>query len=173
MAEKNEGLTEREFMQEVNAAVADTEREIFDDAMGDEPLDLDGDRELEEMGEGLEGEHLDAQHISTRADTDVDPGEQTDAAGKTEGEEGDEEQPDEEDAEAEEGDEPDDGEGDEPVEGEEVDAQAQQPPQRDQRGALRESRMRERAYRDELQQLREEVAQMRGRVDEQSRRPAT
>ena len=49
MAKANNERTEREFQLDVNAAVANTETEIFDDALGDEPLDNDGDTSLEEM----------------------------------------------------------------------------------------------------------------------------
>ena len=52
-------LSERELNAEINAAMAGTEMEVWDDALGSEPLDNDGDRELEEQGDGLEGEQLD------------------------------------------------------------------------------------------------------------------
>jgi hypothetical protein len=41
---------------DLNAAIAQTEDEVMRDAMGEDPLDNDGDHSLEEMGEGLEGE---------------------------------------------------------------------------------------------------------------------
>lgn len=37
-------------------AVADTEKEVFDDALGNEPLEETGDRSLEQMDDGNEGE---------------------------------------------------------------------------------------------------------------------
>ncbi|HEX4828313.1 MAG TPA: hypothetical protein VFV12_08810 [Xanthobacteraceae bacterium] len=64
----------------VNNAIAGTEREIFDDAMGDEPLDLDGDRSLEEMAddigdedaEGADEEEADEADETEDGDSDVD-----------------------------------------------------------------------------------------------------
>jgi hypothetical protein len=50
---------ERELNTAVNHAIADTEDEIFKDAVGEEPLDNDGDTSLEEMGDALEGDALD------------------------------------------------------------------------------------------------------------------
>jgi hypothetical protein len=47
---------ERELNTAINQAVAETEEEIFADAMGDEPFENDGDTSLEAMGDGLEGE---------------------------------------------------------------------------------------------------------------------
>jgi hypothetical protein len=62
--------TERDYQTDVNVAVANTETEIFVDAMGeDEPSD-DADTSLEEMGDGLEGDTLD--------DDDQDQGEEGD-----------------------------------------------------------------------------------------------
>lgn len=68
-------------------AIADTEDEIFRDANGTDPLDNDGDRSLEDMGDGLEGEHLEEE---------TDEGEADDEAGETEeieAQAGDEQQP--------------------------------------------------------------------------------
>lgn len=53
--------SEKELGRDINAAIAGTEDEIFTDAMGDDELDNDGDTDLEEMGEGLEGDHLDEE----------------------------------------------------------------------------------------------------------------
>jgi len=78
--------TERDYQLDVNTAVANTEVEIFTDAMGDDELDNDGDTSLEEMDDGLEGN--------------------TEAGDQTEGDEGDEQ------LEAAEGDEGDEPEGD-------------------------------------------------------------
>lgn len=50
---------ERELQSDINSAIAGTESEVFTDAMGDDALDNDGDRSLEEMGDGLEGDELD------------------------------------------------------------------------------------------------------------------
>lgn len=167
MPRTQEENAERQFRDEINAAIGDTEREIFEDALGDDPLEMDGDRELEEMGEGLEGEHVDEETgTEPRLDTEVDEGEdenepaEDDDSGENEGEEGER---------------PDAAEGDEPAETEEVDAAPADtrgavvddrgPVRvRDQRGALRESRMRERAYRDENGDLRRELAEMRGQM---------
>jgi hypothetical protein len=41
--------TEREFQLDTNQAVANTEAEIMDAALGDEELENDGDTSLEEM----------------------------------------------------------------------------------------------------------------------------
>ena len=40
----NNERTEREFQLDVNQAVANTEGEIFEDALGDEPLENDDER---------------------------------------------------------------------------------------------------------------------------------
>ena len=53
--------TAREFRESTNAmqaAIADTESEILAHAFSNEPPDHDGDDSLEQMGEGLEGDHL-------------------------------------------------------------------------------------------------------------------
>ena len=159
MAKVNNERTEREFQLDVNAAVANTETEIFDDALGDEPLDNDGDTSLEEMGEGLEGDDL-----------------------EEEGEEETEEEADEEGGEEEEaeGDEAEEAEGDETAEDEEE----EQP--RDQRGRFEDrqpadrrgipsSRLREEAQarRDAEERsvaLERQLAEMNGRMAELSAR---
>jgi len=63
--------TEREFQLDVNTAVANTESEIFGDAMGDDELENDADTSLEQMGDGLEGDDLEVE---------TDAGEEGDAA---------------------------------------------------------------------------------------------
>lgn len=55
-------------------AIAETEQEILGDALGTDPLDNDGDRSLEEMGDGLEGDQVE--------ETDEEPAD--DEAGETE-----------------------------------------------------------------------------------------
>lgn len=67
--------SEKELNQDINAAIAGTEDEIFTDAMGDDELDNDGNTDLEEMGEGLEGEHLD------EGDDDEEAGDKEDVEG--------------------------------------------------------------------------------------------
>lgn len=74
-------VTEQQFQREVNTAVANTEQEVFDEAMGSDPLDNDGDTSLEEMGEGLEGEHLDADDVEEDVDTEIDPEDDEDDEG--------------------------------------------------------------------------------------------
>jgi hypothetical protein len=148
--------TEREFQHDVNQAVANTEGEIFEDALGDEPLENDGDTSLEEMGDGLEGDDL-------------------------EDEEGPDEEADEEEAEEAE------GEGEEPAEGEEAEAAKddEEEPPRDERGRfedrqppgqppsrrLAEESQRRREAEERATRFERELAELRGRVDEQSRRP--
>jgi hypothetical protein len=50
---------ERAETTAINNAIAGTEDEIFTDAMGDEPLDLDGDRKLEAMADDIGDEDAD------------------------------------------------------------------------------------------------------------------
>jgi hypothetical protein len=57
--------SERELSTDINAAIAGTEDEIFRDAMEADLDDNDGDHSLEEMGDGLEGDHLDEDDIVT------------------------------------------------------------------------------------------------------------
>ena len=52
---------EREENANINEAIARTDSEVFTDAMGDEPLEDDAGTELEEMGDGLEGEELEEE----------------------------------------------------------------------------------------------------------------
>jgi hypothetical protein len=56
-------------------AIADTEKEIFDEGSGAKPLDNDGDRSLEEQGDDLEGRT-----------TEEEPGEETETKPDDEGE---------------------------------------------------------------------------------------
>jgi len=98
---------ERDFQTDINAAIAGTEDEIFRDAMSDDYDDNDGDTSLEDMGDGLEGDHLDEEDINV--EEDVGP-EGDDAAGD-EDVEGDEEgQEDENPDDLEEGEEEGEGE---------------------------------------------------------------
>jgi hypothetical protein len=67
--------SERETNQDINAAIAGTEDEIFRDVMEGDPDDNDGDHDLEDMGEGLEGEHLedeDAEEEAEEGDEDAE-----------------------------------------------------------------------------------------------------
>jgi hypothetical protein len=113
---------ERELNEAVNNAIVSTEGEVFADAMGSEALDRDSDTDLEEMGEGLEGDDL-----GEEAEGEAEEGEESDAEG--EGEEG-------ADAQGEEG----QGEEGEAVEaqGEEGEPTDRRPRSRDQRGGERE-----------------------------------
>ena len=52
---------DREENANVNEAIARTDNEVFTDALGDEPLEDDAGTELEEMGDGLEGEELEVE----------------------------------------------------------------------------------------------------------------
>jgi hypothetical protein len=147
MATANE-RTEREFQSDVNQAVANTEDEIFQDALGDEPLENDGDTSLEEMGEGLEGEHLD---------------EEDDADEEGEEAEGDE-------AEEDGAEEAEEAEGDEQAEEPQRD-QRQRPERQDRRDIpLRQERDRRRAAEGEAAELRRQLAEMNGRLTEISAR---
>ena len=60
-------------------AIADTEDEIFRDANSTDPLDNDGDRSLEEMGDGLEGEQLDEEADEDEADEEAGETEEVEA----------------------------------------------------------------------------------------------
>lgn len=146
--------SEREFAADVGQAVADTETEVFADALGDDELDNDGDTSLEEMGEGLEGDDLEQE---------PEPGE------GEEGEEGGEAEDAEDGAEAE-----GDGDGtadaghqrrDErtPVDREQHDRRGVPP------GRLREEAQARRAERERADRLDRELAETRGRLDEVSR----
>lgn len=71
-------------------AIAETEQEIFSEANGTEPLDNDGDKSLEEMGDGLEGEDTDED----TPDTEEGEAEEAETV-ETQGEEQPEQQRDE------------------------------------------------------------------------------
>jgi hypothetical protein len=141
--------TEREFQLDVNAAVANTEGEIFEDAMGDEPLDNDGDTTLEDMGEGLEGDDLDEEEATEEGEAEASEGE-----GEAEGEE------------------------EAPAEGEEqTEAEAAAEPQGqpdDRRGVpsarLREEAQRRRAETERATSLERQLAEAMGRLNELSAR---
>lgn len=62
-------------------AIAETEQEIFSEANGTDPLDNDGDRSLEEMGDGLEGEQID-EPDEDAADDEAEPEEAEEIAAK-------------------------------------------------------------------------------------------
>lgn len=150
-----EETSEREYQATLNRAVEDTETEIFSEALGEDELDNDGDTSLEEMGEGLEGEV-----------------EETDPDGEEGDEEGDE-------AEGEEGDEPetaegDDAEGEEAAEDEQRDQRGRFRGQQDERrippGRLREEATARRAAEQEAATLRQQLAEMNGRLTEISAR---
>jgi hypothetical protein len=86
MAPRTEQHSEREISQDINAAIAGTEDEIFQEAMGEDELDNDGDTDLEEMGEGLEGEHLEDED-DAEEDAGPDPEEEDEEESDEEGEE--------------------------------------------------------------------------------------
>jgi hypothetical protein len=119
----------------IGEAVADTEQEIFDDALGNEPLENTGDRSLEEMDEedGLPG--------------DDDGGDETDDV--------DEEQEGDEETEGEEG-----QEGDTQGDDRELAAREQD---RDNRGRIPPSRLREESQRRQQAELERDAerAQLR------------
>src|ERR1700761_4049045 len=89
--------TERELNQDINAAIAGTEDEIFREALDGELDENDGDRSLEETGEGLEGDVLDEDDIEVEDDlkpeTDEDEEDEEDSEDEEEDEEEPEEQP--------------------------------------------------------------------------------
>jgi hypothetical protein len=87
--------SEREFSQDINAAIAGTEDEIFQDAMDGDELDNDSDHDLEEMGEGLEGDHLEDEDDAdedAEAEEDAEGDEDPDAEGEESDEDGDEDE---------------------------------------------------------------------------------
>jgi len=156
MASSNE-RTEREFQLDVNQAVANTESEIFGDALGDEPLDNDADTSLEEMGEGLEGDDLDEEE-GAEEDGDEEEGAENDAG---------------EDAETpEEGEDAEDADGDDRSEnlGHFERGKGFQPTQDRRHIPLRQERERRRAVESENADLRRQMAEMNGRLTEISAR---
>jgi hypothetical protein len=148
MAKANE-RTEREFQLDVNTAVANTEGEIFEDALGDDPLEDDGDTSLEEMGEGLEGDDLEEE-------------DEAEEEGEAEASEEDAEQPPLAAQAEEEEEQPRDQQG-------RFDTQ-----QQDRRGVpsgrLREEAQARRQAEQEATELRRQLAEMNGRVTELSTR---
>jgi hypothetical protein len=145
-AQAAEERLERDQQVDINNAVAATEDEIFREALSEEELDNDGDRSLEEMGDGLEGDEGDIEddEVDDRTDTDVDD-EETEAEGEGLAAEG---------------------------EGEPQD-RGPPPPMDDRRippGRLREEADRRRAAESTNEQLARELAETRGRLDELSRR---
>jgi len=140
---------DREENANVNEAIARTDSEVFTDALGDEPLDDEAGTELEEMGEGLEGEELEEDEAEAEPEVEAKP-------------EGEEETP----------------EGEAEAEGEEAaeDEAPQPPPQQEQRPeppsipprVLRAVRDQAREREDALQaQLRD----LQMRLDNLSRQP--
>src|SRR5271168_3678794 len=75
---------DREENADVNEAIARTDSEVFTDAMGDEPLDDEAGTELEDMGDGLEGEDLEE-------DEDAEGEQQAAPEGEESAEEGEQE----------------------------------------------------------------------------------
>jgi hypothetical protein len=73
---KSAAQSEKELQQDINAAIAGTEDEIFNDALGDPEDDNDGDTSLEDMGEGLEGDDLEDE--SDQGDEDEEQPEEVD-----------------------------------------------------------------------------------------------
>jgi hypothetical protein len=141
---------EEEYRREINRAIADTEEEIFQDALGDQELDNDGDRSLEDMGEGLEGEQLEAEGEEQEEAAEPADQEETWAAEEAEP------APEEEQAEAE-------------PEEEEQPAPVQEPPPRGiPAGRLREEAEARRSLEERNINLERELAMLRGRVDEMS-----
>ena len=137
---------EREQATAINNAIAATESEIFDEAMGDEPLSLDGDRSLEAMADDIGDEDAEAE-----GDEELDDEEATDSEVDTEID------PDDED---------DTEEGDEPHLEAESDRRGQ-----DQRGIppgrVREMRQRDRAQsNEESERLRYDLQVTQARLND-------
>jgi hypothetical protein len=74
--------SELELNQDINAAIAGTEDEIFREAMDGDPDDNNGDHDLEDMGEGLEGEHLEDEDDAEEDAEEVDEGAEEDEEGE-------------------------------------------------------------------------------------------
>ena len=80
---------DREENADINEAIARTDSEVFTDAMGDEPLDDEAGTELEDMGDGLEGEELeDEEEEAPEDEQQAQPEGEQEAQGEEEGEEG-------------------------------------------------------------------------------------
>lgn len=123
------------------AAIAETEQEIFTEANGDDPPENTGDKSLEEQGNDLEGR---------TSESDDDQEEETDLEGR--------------DSE----DDPEDEEG----EAEAEEAPTQRTEGREAlvpSGRLRETTARARAAETEAATLREQMAELRGRLDQFTR----
>ena len=147
-----DGRTEEEYRTDVNRAIADTEDEIFREAMSDEEPDNDGDNSLEEMGEGPGGDHLDDEDLVDENDTEVDQDEdelQAEGEDEQEGEPAEEEQYEEDEG------------GEEPP---------YQEPERVPSYRVREESERARKAEQDNLALQREIAMMRGRMDEMSSR---
>ena len=145
---------EREENADLNEAIARTDSEVFTDAMGDEPLEDDAGTELEDMGDGLEGEELEDQEQEEQA-----------PEGKQQASPEGEEEPAEE-VEEEEGEETgdaDEGEREAPASFETRPPQPSIPPR-----VLRETRERARAENDEL---RSQIRDLQMRLDNFGRQP--
>lgn len=145
MAGSNNERSEREFQADVNQAVAETEGEIFSEALDDELPENDADTSLEEMGEGLEGEDLDEENEDADPDGHGEDDEEIDAKA--------------------EGDEPEEAEG-EPQRGEDGRFQRSDeqrghvPPER-----LREEANRRRAVETENEGLRQQMQALAQQFD--------
>lgn len=137
---------DREENANVNEAIARTDSEVFTDALGDEPLDDEAGTELEEMGDGLEGEELEEDEEEAEPEAEAQP-------------EGEEEAP-EGEAEA---------EGEEAVEGD------QPPPQPEQRQQPSIPPRVLRAVRDQAREredmLQAQLRDLQMRLDNLSRQP--
>lgn len=162
MAPRNE-QSDRDLNTDINAAIAGTEDEIFRDALDSDLDDNDGDRSLEETGDGLEGEVLDEDDINVE-DTEGPEADEDD-----EDDEGDDEDEAEDDEEVDEADEDEDED-----EGEETDEE----PRRDQRGRfdkqqpriptsrLREATEKTRQVEQERDQYRTQVTTLEARFND-------
>lgn len=135
---------ERELNMEINTAIAGTEAEIFEDALGNDPLDNDGDNSLEQMGDGLEGD-------DDESETDEDAGDEADE------EDEDQEQDEEDDDEAEDDDtaEAGDAEDDAPQpQDQRPQANRRLPPDVVPRQELDRERQRRRSIENEVNELK-------------------
>jgi len=149
MAERTvtvDGRTEEEFRLDINRAIADTEDEIFREAMGDQELDNDGDDSLEQMDEHPLDEELEAAPEDQEQEQELEAPE----------------------AETEEG-----PEAEEEIEGEPEEAEP--PEQEPERRGIPSYRVREEAEGRRQAEERaiaaeRELAQLRGRMDELSAR---
>lgn len=147
-------VSEREYQETLNRAVADTEGEIFGDALGSDELDNDGDTSLEEMGDGLEGE-VEDDEADEEAEGDGD-GEEAEEGDEAESEEA------EGKADAEDG---GDAEAERDSRGRFRDREPAVPP-----GRLREQTQRATAAEERAQALERQVFEMNGRLAELSAR---